>query len=205
MPFKSDKQRRYLWSQKPEVAKKFAQHHQEGGAVPPGFYQQRAEFSRLVDEGVIDQKDMLRWEMVDKLKQQGLSPVDAAFKARAMYKESGGGVYSSGIYDDSAKWWNRKIAGVPQHVGFIDDPDDITETAATNPDDPYGGRFINPDRRAPLGRYTDLATYYTAKQRDMGRGKRELARMAEHNQRLKEEAAKRGFVFKNAGGKVGGK
>ena len=31
MPFKSDKQRRYLWSQKPEVAKKFAEHHQRGG------------------------------------------------------------------------------------------------------------------------------------------------------------------------------
>ena len=145
-PFKSDKHRRYLWSQKPEVAKKFAAHRQEGG-----------------------------------------------------------GVYSSGIYDDSADWWNRKMAGIPQHVGFIDDPDDITETAATNPDDPYGGRFINPDRRAPLGRYTDLATYYTAKQRDMGRGERELARMSTHNQRLKEEAAKRGLVFKNTGGKVGGK
>ena len=31
MPFKSDKQRRFLWSQKPEVAKKFAEHHQRGG------------------------------------------------------------------------------------------------------------------------------------------------------------------------------
>ena len=33
MPFKSDKQRRYLWSQKPEVAKKFAKYHQTGGNV----------------------------------------------------------------------------------------------------------------------------------------------------------------------------
>ena len=33
MPFVSDKQRRYLWSQKPEVAKKFAKHHQSGDYV----------------------------------------------------------------------------------------------------------------------------------------------------------------------------
>ena len=33
MPFKSDAQRKYLWSQKPEVAKKFAQHHDDGGWV----------------------------------------------------------------------------------------------------------------------------------------------------------------------------
>ena len=33
MPFKSDAQRRYLWSQKPEVAKKFAKHHQDGGPI----------------------------------------------------------------------------------------------------------------------------------------------------------------------------
>lgn len=26
MPFQSEKQRKYLWSQKPEVAKKFARH-----------------------------------------------------------------------------------------------------------------------------------------------------------------------------------
>ena len=31
MPFKSDKQRRYLWSQKPDVARKFAKHMQQGG------------------------------------------------------------------------------------------------------------------------------------------------------------------------------
>ena len=31
MPFVSDKQRRFLWSQKPEVAKKFAEHHNDGG------------------------------------------------------------------------------------------------------------------------------------------------------------------------------
>ena len=31
MPFKSDKQRRFLYSQKPEVAKKFAEHHNTGG------------------------------------------------------------------------------------------------------------------------------------------------------------------------------
>ena len=33
MPFVSDKQRRYLWSQKPEVAKKFAEHRQQGGPL----------------------------------------------------------------------------------------------------------------------------------------------------------------------------
>ena len=135
MPFKSDKQRRYLWSQKPEVAKKFAEH-----------------------------------------------------------KQSGGGVYSSGIYDDAAKWHNARLAGVPQHVGFMDDPDNITEAVATNPDDPYGGRFVNPDRVQPKGKYTDLATYYTAKQRDMGRGEAELARMQIENERIKREAIERGFV-----------
>ena len=33
MPFVSDKQRRFLWSQKPEVAKKFAEHKQAGGPI----------------------------------------------------------------------------------------------------------------------------------------------------------------------------
>ena len=135
MPFKSDKQRRFLWSQKPEVAKQIA------------------------------------------------------------HKQSGGGVYSSGIYDDAAEWHNARLAGIPQHVGFVDDPDDITETALTNPDDPYGGKFVNPDRKAPTDRYTDLATYYTSKDRKMGRGEAELARMAEVNRKLKEEAAKRNFVL----------
>lgn len=37
MPFKSDKQRRYLWSQKPEVAKKFAEHKNEGGYTDDGI------------------------------------------------------------------------------------------------------------------------------------------------------------------------
>ena len=141
MPFKSDKQRRYLWSQKPEVAKQIA------------------------------------------------------------HKQTGGGVYSSGIYDDAAKWHNARLAGIPQHVGFIDDPDDITETAATNPDDPYGGKYINPDRKAPLGKYTDLATYYTAKERALGRGEAELARMAAANEELKRKAAAQGFKF-NEGGDV---
>ena len=67
-------------------------------------------------------------------------------------RQAQGGVYSSGLYDNSAKWINENLAGVPQHVGFTDDPDDITETAATNPDDPYGGKYLNPDRKAPLGK-----------------------------------------------------
>lgn len=37
MPFKSDKQRRYLWSQKPEVAKKFAEHKAMGGPLSPNY------------------------------------------------------------------------------------------------------------------------------------------------------------------------
>ena len=48
--------------------------------------------------------------------------------------------------------------------------------------------------KAPLGKYTDLATYYTAKDRKMGRGEAELARMSEANRRLREEAKRRGFV-----------
>ena len=141
MPFKSDKQRRYLWSQKPEVAKQIA------------------------------------------------------------HKQTGGGVYSDGLYDQSARWHNARLAGIPQHVGFIDDPDNITETAASNPDDPYGGKYINPDRKAPLGKYTDLATYYTAKERALGRGEKELARMAAVNEELKKKAAAQGFKF-NDGGEV---
>ena len=141
MPFKSDKQRRFLWSQKPEVAKQIA------------------------------------------------------------HKQTGGGVYSSGIYDDAAKWHNARLAGVPQHVGFIDDPDNITETAATNPDDPYGGKYINPDRKAPSGKYTDLATYYTAKERKLGRGEAELARIAAANEELRKRAAAQNFKF-NDGGEV---
>ena len=35
MPFESDAQRRYLWSQKPDVAKKFAEHKSNGGGVGP--------------------------------------------------------------------------------------------------------------------------------------------------------------------------
>ena len=139
MPFKSDKQRRYLWSQKPEVAKQIA------------------------------------------------------------HKQTGGGVYSSGTYDSAAKWHNARLAGVPQHVGFTDDPDNITETAATNPDDPYGGKYINPDRKAPLGKYTDLATYYTSGTRGMGRGETELARMAAVNEELKKKAATQGFKFNDGG------
>ena len=34
MPWSSEKQRRFLWSQKPDVAKKFAEHLQHGGGVP---------------------------------------------------------------------------------------------------------------------------------------------------------------------------
>lgn len=34
MPFQSDKQRRFLWANKPDVAKKFAEHMQHGGGVP---------------------------------------------------------------------------------------------------------------------------------------------------------------------------
>jgi hypothetical protein len=35
MPFQSEKQRRYLYSQKPDVARKFAEHSaKKGGALP---------------------------------------------------------------------------------------------------------------------------------------------------------------------------
>lgn len=36
MPFKSDKQRKYLFAKKPEVAKKLAKKHAYGGTVSPG-------------------------------------------------------------------------------------------------------------------------------------------------------------------------
>ena len=71
MPFDSEKQRRYLWANKPEVAKEIA------------------------------------------------------------YKQTGGRADS---------WWNRRIAGVPQHTGYIDDPDNIAETVLEQ--DPYGGKYL---------------------------------------------------------------
>ena len=139
MPFKSDKQRAFLWSQKPDVARQIA------------------------------------------------------------YKQQGGGVYSDGTYDSSAKWWNKKMAGTPQHVGFVDDPDSITERAATNPDDPYGGKFFNPSRQQPQGKYTDLATYYTPDTRQMGRGAAELARIDKNNAALAEKAKEMNFKFADGG------
>lgn len=38
MPFKSEKQRKYLYSQKPEVAKKFTEHSpKKGGKMKKGY------------------------------------------------------------------------------------------------------------------------------------------------------------------------
>ena len=131
----------------------------------------------------------------ESLLDKTLSALNPFSDANAGERIDQGGVYSSGIYDDAANWNNARLAGVPQHVGFVDDPDDITESAATNPDDPYGGRFFNPDRQQPTQGYTDLATYYTGKGRDLGRGAAERARMAAENAKLRQEAASRGFNF----------
>ena len=46
MPFKSDKQRRFLWSQKPEVAKQIA-HKQGGGRVRKGIQALRGSWDDL--------------------------------------------------------------------------------------------------------------------------------------------------------------
>ena len=35
MPFKSEKQRKYMWSKKPEIAKEIAEEYQDGGVVRP--------------------------------------------------------------------------------------------------------------------------------------------------------------------------
>tara|TARA_R100000750_G_C2280264_1_gene70923 strand:+ start:11 stop:271 length:261 start_codon:yes stop_codon:yes gene_type:complete len=35
MPFKSEKQRKYMWAKKPKVAKKWAEGYQDGGVVKP--------------------------------------------------------------------------------------------------------------------------------------------------------------------------
>jgi len=40
MPFKSDAQRRYLWSQKPEVAKQIA-HKDDGGKIADSWWNRR--------------------------------------------------------------------------------------------------------------------------------------------------------------------
>lgn len=38
MPFKSEKQRRYLWANEPEIARKWAKNYKDGGYVPPGYH-----------------------------------------------------------------------------------------------------------------------------------------------------------------------
>ena len=142
MPFKSDKQRRYLWSQKPDVARQIA------------------------------------------------------------HKQDGGGVYSAGYSDDAAKWWNERMAGIPQHRGYADDPDDITEAIGQNPDDRItfkNPNLINPNVKRPQ-HYVDMATYYTPGTRQMGRDEMQQAQIAVANQRLREEAKRRGFV--NADGSL---
>ena len=128
-------------------------------------------------------------EDADELAAQRQSVIDE------INRQAQGGVYSSGLYDNSANWINENLAGVPQHVGFTDDPDNITETAATNPDDPYGGKYLNPDRKAPLGKYTDLGTYYTDDGRALGRGEAEIARMAKRNAELAQKAKAAGFTL----------
>ena len=35
MPFKSEKQRKYMWAKKPKVAKKWGEGYQDGGVVKP--------------------------------------------------------------------------------------------------------------------------------------------------------------------------
>ena len=60
-------------------------------------------------------------------------------------------------------WWNRRIAGVPQHQGYIDDPDNIPETVLEQ--DPYGGKYLKDSVKRP-DHYVDQATYYTPKTRE---------------------------------------
>ena len=59
MPFVSDKQRRYLWSQKPEVAKKFAKHHQSGG--PIGLDRESAHALNRKISPTTDPNAVLNW------------------------------------------------------------------------------------------------------------------------------------------------
>ena len=55
-------------------------------------------------------------------------------------------------------WWNKRMAGVPQHRGYIDDPDNIPETVLEQ--DPYGGKYLRDSVKRPA-HYVDQATYYT--------------------------------------------
>lgn len=48
MPFKSEKQERYLWSQEPEVARRFADETKEAGKLTP---LQRAARKRMNKDG----------------------------------------------------------------------------------------------------------------------------------------------------------
>ena len=92
-------------------------------------------------------------------------------------------------------WWNRRIAGVPQHQGYIDDPDNIPETVLQQ--DPYGGKYLKDSVKRP-DHYVDQATYYTPKYRPEVD---EAARIAAHNAALAQQAQAQGFKF-NEGGQV---
>ena len=47
MPFKSEAQRRYLWSQEPEVAKRFAKETPKGAKLPERVEPQKAAYKML--------------------------------------------------------------------------------------------------------------------------------------------------------------
>ena len=50
MPFKSDAQRRYLYSQHPDVAKKFAAETPKGADLPEHVKKKKREMSAMMDK-----------------------------------------------------------------------------------------------------------------------------------------------------------
>jgi len=68
MPFKSDKQRKYLWSQKPEVAKKFAQYHFDGGSVMQSPDMMRSYLEQFMPKSYTEpQKDAIKDNIIGRI------------------------------------------------------------------------------------------------------------------------------------------
>ena len=66
MPFESDKQRKYLWSQKPEVAKQIA-YKEDGGKIPNTWWNKRMAGTPQF-RGFIDDADDI-YETIDNMDQ----------------------------------------------------------------------------------------------------------------------------------------
>ena len=236
MPFKSDAQRRFLWSQKPEVAKKFAEHHQDGGMAGMDHVKKITQKDRYGNQvsyefenpvKPLDQTAIVKQMMEDSIPEieipemydhpgepKGTDTVPAWLtpgefvvnkEATEIYGDEIKAMNDHGRELQAAKgmevphlqkggdsWWNKRMAGIPQHTGYIDDPDNIAETVLQQ--DPYGGKYLKDIPRP--GHYVDQATYYIPKRREYVD---EAALRAANNAALKAKAEQIGFKFQQGG------